>query len=117
MAIERPEQMLGNFIADALAHAASPRGWKGLSLVTSELSSWLAISRNSITSARPPWQRIRHGTKQGSKHQSAGCGRARSGVFCLLSPEWPELPTAHTPNLVASPLVVYEPVEVFSAAA
>ncbi len=54
---------------------------------------------NSITSARPSWQRIRHGTKQGSKHQSAGCGRARSGVFRLLSPEWPELATAHIPNL------------------
>src|SRR6266511_1749891 len=31
-----------------------PRGWKGLSLVTAELSPWLAISR---TASRPPGRR------------------------------------------------------------
>ena len=67
MAIERPEQMLGNFIADALAHAASPQRLEGSITRHSGAVPVAGHLSNSITSARPPWQRIRPGTKQRSK--------------------------------------------------
>src|SRR6266511_1749889 len=64
MAIERPEQMLGNFIADALAHAASPQRLEGSITRHSGAVPVAGHLSNSITSARPPWQRIRPGTRR-----------------------------------------------------
>src|SRR6266540_2830310 len=77
-----------------------PKGWKGLlSLVTWELSSCLTHLSSSIASARPPWQRIRHGTKQTKQNESAVVGPASSECFVCSAADLAEPPIAHTPNL------------------
>src|SRR6266540_2610510 len=74
-----------------------PKGWKGLlSLVTWELSSCLSHLSSSIASARPPWQRIRHGTKQTKQERVSGFVGPASSAQPLT---WAKPPTADTPKL------------------